>query len=76
MFNHRARRADAWAYWSDLRNHVRFEPGVERIELDVRSPGARRAGYKEGHCYRPAAGHAYVPSASKAEPVSVRVERL
>ena len=34
MFNHRARCADAWAYWSDLRNHVRFEPGVERIELD------------------------------------------
>ena len=34
MFNHRARRADAGAYWSDLRNHVRFEPGVERIELD------------------------------------------
>jgi hypothetical protein len=30
----RAARADAWAYWSDLRNHMRLEPGVERIELD------------------------------------------
>lgn len=30
----RARRADVWTYWSDLRNHARMEPGVERIELD------------------------------------------
>jgi hypothetical protein len=29
-----ARREDAWAYWSDMRNHARLEPGVERIELD------------------------------------------
>lgn len=29
-----ARREDAWAYWADLRNHARLEPGVERIELD------------------------------------------
>jgi len=27
-------REDAWAYWSDMRNHARMEPGVERIELD------------------------------------------
>jgi len=30
----RASRAAAWAFWSDLRNHMRLEPGVERIELD------------------------------------------
>jgi Polyketide cyclase / dehydrase and lipid transport len=30
----RAARADAWAHWSDLRNHMRLEPGVERIKLD------------------------------------------
>jgi hypothetical protein len=30
----RARREDVWAYWSDMRNHVRMEPGVDRIELD------------------------------------------
>ena len=30
----RVRRADVWAYWTDLRNHARMEPGVERIELD------------------------------------------
>lgn len=30
----RAPRAAAWAFWSDLRNHMRLEPGVERIELD------------------------------------------
>lgn len=29
-----ARREDAWAYWSDMRNHAKMEPGVERIELD------------------------------------------
>ena len=29
-----AGRMDAWAYWSDVRNHARMEPGVERIELD------------------------------------------
>ncbi len=29
-----ARRKDAWVYWSDIRNHARMEPGVERIELD------------------------------------------
>jgi hypothetical protein len=29
-----AGRQDAWDYWSDLRNHTRMEPGVERIELD------------------------------------------
>ena len=29
-----ARREDAWAYWSDMRNHARMEPGIERIELD------------------------------------------
>jgi hypothetical protein len=29
-----ARRRDAWAYWSDLRNHASMEPGIERIELD------------------------------------------
>lgn len=28
-----AGREDAWAYWSDLRNHE-AEPGVESIELD------------------------------------------
>jgi hypothetical protein len=31
---HTPPRADAWAFWSDLRNHMRLEPGVERIELD------------------------------------------
>ena len=30
----KAHRSDAWAYWSELQNHARFEPGVERIELD------------------------------------------
>ena len=30
----RAPRADAWAFWSDMRNHMRLEPGVDRIELD------------------------------------------
>jgi hypothetical protein len=30
----RASRADAWAFWSDMCNHMRLEPGVERIELD------------------------------------------
>jgi uncharacterized protein YndB with AHSA1/START domain len=30
----RAPRAEVWAYWTDLRNHARLEPGVERIELD------------------------------------------
>lgn len=30
----KARREDAWGYWSDMRNHARMEPGVERIELD------------------------------------------
>ncbi len=29
----KARRMDAWAYWSDLSNHAK-EPGVEKIELD------------------------------------------
>lgn len=29
-----ARRKDAWAYWSDMRNHAEMEPGVMRIELD------------------------------------------
>jgi len=29
-----ANRNDAWAYWSDMRNHATMEPGVERIELD------------------------------------------
>jgi Polyketide cyclase / dehydrase and lipid transport len=30
----RASRTDAWAYWSDMCNHMRLEPGIERIELD------------------------------------------
>jgi hypothetical protein len=30
----RAGRAAAWKYWSDLNNHARMEPGVERTELD------------------------------------------
>ena len=30
----KARRSDAWAYWSDLPNHAAWEPGVERIEVD------------------------------------------
>ena len=30
----RASRAEAWAFWSDMRNHMRLEPGVDRIELD------------------------------------------
>ena len=34
MRSPRVRPADAWAFWSDLRNHMRLEPGVERIELD------------------------------------------
>jgi hypothetical protein len=29
-----ASREDAWAYWSDMQNHAKLEPGVERIELD------------------------------------------
>ncbi len=29
-----ASRSDAWAFWSDLRNHAEMEPGDERIELD------------------------------------------
>ena len=29
-----ASRMDAWAYWSDLRNHVSMEPGIKQIELD------------------------------------------
>ena len=29
-----ARRKDVWVYWSDMRNHARMEPDVERIELD------------------------------------------
>ena len=29
-----ARRMDVWAYWSDLSNHAKMEPGVEKIELD------------------------------------------
>ena len=29
----KARRMEAWAYWSDLSNHAE-EPGVEKIELD------------------------------------------
>jgi hypothetical protein len=28
------RRKDVWKYWSDMRNHVAMEPGVETIELD------------------------------------------
>ena len=27
-------RRDVWAYWSDMRNHAKMEPGVEKIELD------------------------------------------
>lgn len=30
----RATLRDAWAFWSDLRNHAEMEPGVESIELD------------------------------------------
>lgn len=29
-----ASRVAAWTYWTDLENHARMEPGVERIELD------------------------------------------
>lgn len=29
-----ANRMDAWAYWSDIDNHAKMEPGVKRIELD------------------------------------------
>ena len=29
-----ARRDDAWAFWSDMRNLANMEPGIERIELD------------------------------------------
>ena len=29
-----ARRSIVWAYWSDLSNHAKMEPGVEKIELD------------------------------------------
>jgi len=29
-----AKKKDAWDYWSDFNNHVRLEPGVNRIELD------------------------------------------
>lgn len=29
-----APRPDAWRYWSDIHNHAKHEPGVERIELD------------------------------------------
>ncbi len=29
-----ASRMAVWAYWSDLSNHAKMEPGVERIELD------------------------------------------
>lgn len=29
-----ASRTVVWAYWSDLSNHAKMEPGVERIELD------------------------------------------
>jgi len=29
-----ANRMDAWAYWSEMSNHAKMEPGVERIELD------------------------------------------
>jgi carbon monoxide dehydrogenase subunit G len=30
----KASPADAWSFWTDMNNHVRFEPGVKRIELD------------------------------------------
>lgn len=30
----KAGRELAWRYWSDMANHARMEPGVERIELD------------------------------------------
>ena len=29
-----APRTAVWTYWTDLSNHARMEPGVERIELD------------------------------------------
>ena len=30
----KANRKTAWAFWSDISNHARMEPGVEKIELD------------------------------------------
>ena len=30
----KAKRKDAWDFWSDFDNHARMEPGVKRIELD------------------------------------------
>ena len=30
----KAPRMLVWTYWTDLSNHAKLEPGVERIELD------------------------------------------
>jgi len=29
-----AKRNDVWNYWSNMDNHARMEPGIDRIELD------------------------------------------
>jgi carbon monoxide dehydrogenase subunit G len=29
-----AKRKDVWNYWSNMDNHAKMEPGVDRIELD------------------------------------------
>ena len=30
----KAQRRDAWNFWSNMDNHAKMEPGVDRIELD------------------------------------------
>ena len=30
----KANKREAWAFWSNMNNHAKMEPGIDRIELD------------------------------------------